>query len=221
MGEIKMSLGFRKVRPTRPNLQRLEERKKFTDRGKRLLEIKRQQFLEHLKENMKFYFAQRKITREKVEKAYNKLLQSYMHYGKRRIQTLAEINKIHFEPIVDITFKQYLGINTPTIKLDLLEKEQLPSYSFQDTPISFDDTIDQVKDLLKEIMVLAEYDYIVYHFAFNYQKIQRRINALEDIIIPRLEYEIHYISEILDDLEREEFIRLRKIKNKIEREEIS
>ena len=71
---------------------------------------------------MKFYFAQRKVTREKAVKAYDKLLQSYMHYGKRRIQTLAEINKIHFEPVVDITFKQLLGINTPTIKLDLLEK---------------------------------------------------------------------------------------------------
>jgi len=216
-----MSLGFRKVRPTRPNLQRLEDRKDFTDRGKRLLEIKRQQFLEHLKENMKFYFAQRKLTREKVVKAYDKLLQSYMHYGKRRIQTLAEINKIHFEPIVDITFKQLLGINTPSIKLDLLEKEQLPSYSFQDTPITFDDTIDRVKDLLKEIITLAEYDYVVYHFAFNYQKIQRRINALEDIMIPRLEEEIHYIGEILDDLEREEFIRLKKIKNKLEKEDES
>ncbi len=215
-----MSLGFKKVRPTRPNLQKLEERKEFSDRGKRLLEIKRQQFLEHLKENLKFYYAQRKKVRENVKKAYQKLLQSYMHYGKRRIQTLAQINRIHFEPIVDITFKQYLGINTPTIKLDLLEKEQLPSYSFQDTPISFDDTIDQVKELLKELIVLAEYDYIVYHFAFNYQKIQRRINALDDIIIPRIEGDIDYIQEILDDLEREEFIRLKKIKNKLEKEEI-
>ena len=163
---------------------------------------------------MKFYFAQRKVTREKVVKAYNKLLQSYMHYGKPKIQTLAEINKIHFEPVVDITFKQFLGINTPTIKLDLLEKEQLPSYSFQDTPISFDDTIDRVKDLFKELISFAEYDYIVYHFAFNYQKIQRRINALEDIMIPRLENEIHYIGKILDDLEREEFIDLKKLKIK-------
>ncbi|MBN2155420.1 MAG: V-type ATP synthase subunit D [Candidatus Lokiarchaeota archaeon] len=213
-----MSLGFRKVRPTRPNLQKLEDRKEFTDRGKHLLEIKRQQFLEYLKENMKFYFAQRKITRDKVKKAYQKLLQSYMHYGKRRIQTIAEINKIHYEPSVNVTFKQYLGIYTPSIRLDILEKEKLPSYSFQDTPIAFDDTIDQVKDLLKEIIILAEFDYIVYHFAFNYQKIQRRINALEDIIIPRLEDEIHYIDEILDDLEREEFIRLKKIKNKLEKE---
>ena len=73
--------------------------------------------------------------------------------------------------------------------------------------------------MVKEIISLAEYDYIVYHFAFNYQKIQRRINALEDIMIPRLESEIHYIGEILDDLEREEFIRLKKIKNKLEKEE--
>jgi V/A-type H+-transporting ATPase subunit D len=214
-----MSLGFKKVRPTRPNLQHLENRKKFTDRGKRLLEIKREQFLEHLKENLKFYYAQRKKVRESVKKAYNNLLKSYMHYGKRRIQTLAQINRIHFEPSADITFKQYLGINTPNIKFDLLEKEKLPSYSFQDTPITFDDTIDQVKELMKQIATLAEYDYIVYHFAFNYQKIQRRINALEDIVIPRLVGDINYIEEILDDLEREEFIRLKKIKTKLETEE--
>ena len=38
-------------------------------------------------------------------------------------------------------------------------------------------------------------------------------------MIPRLEDEIHYIGEILDDLEREEFIRLKKIKNKLEKGE--
>ena len=66
---------------------------------------------------------------------------------------------------------------------------------------------------------MAEFDYIVYHFAFNYQKIQRRINALRDVIIPQLENEIDYIDEILEDLEREEFIRLKKIKKKLEKEE--
>ena len=98
-----------------------------------------------------------------------------MGYGKRRIKTLAEINRIHYEPRVSTNYVNYMGIDIPKIKVDIFEKEKLPSYSFQDTPVDFDDTVDLIKQSFNEIMKLAELDYVIFHFAFNYQKIQRRI----------------------------------------------
>jgi V-type H+-transporting ATPase subunit D len=42
----------------------------------------------------------------------------------------------------------------------------------------------------------------------------RRVNALEHVVIPRLENTISYINSELDEMDREEFFRLKKIQGK-------
>ena len=42
----------------------------------------------------------------------------------------------------------------------------------------------------------------------------RRVNALENVVTPRLENTVQYIKGELDELEREEFFRLKKVQAK-------
>lgn len=211
-----MSTGFRRIRPTKPNLDRLVKRRSFADRGAHLLNIKREQILSQFNDYMKLFTEHRSESREKVQSAYQKLNKSFMQYGKRRIKLLAELEQIHYEPYIDVDYVNYMGIDIPKIKLDILEKEKYPSYSFQDTPVDFDDTVDFIKETLESLIKLAELDYIIFHFAFNYHTIQKRINSLESLVVPKLDDSIFSIRETLEDLEREEFIRMKEIKDHID-----
>jgi V/A-type H+-transporting ATPase subunit D len=69
----------------------------------------------------------------------------------------------------------------------------------------------KVRDLIYE---LAEIENSVYKLAMEIKKTQKRANALEKIQIPRYEDTIKYIDSVLQEKEREDFFRLKRVKGK-------
>ncbi|MEE1492914.1 MAG: V-type ATP synthase subunit D, partial [Massilioclostridium sp.] len=61
-------------------------------------------------------------------------------------------------------------------------------------------------------VVLAEVENSVYRLANAIKKTQRRANALKNIIIPQFEDTVKFITDALEEKEREEFSRLKVIK---------
>jgi V/A-type H+-transporting ATPase subunit D len=49
------------------------------------------------------------------------------------------------------------------------------------------------------------------------KKTARRVNALEQVVIPGIRSQIHFIQQVLDQQEQEDIFRLKRVKGKIVR----
>lgn len=109
-----------------------------------------------------------------------------------------------------LSSRSVMGVDIPMVSLDPSPLEL--SYGFMATGSLVDEAyieFDRVKKLTAE---LAEVENSVYRLATAVNKTQKRANALKNIIIPRLTSTVKFISDSLEEKEREEFSRLKVIK---------
>ncbi|HOV41512.1 MAG TPA: V-type ATP synthase subunit D, partial [Oscillospiraceae bacterium] len=86
-------------------------------------------------------------------------------------------------------------------------------YGFERTNYALDYAyicFDKVKQMT---VVLAEVENSIYRLAVAIKKTQSRANALKNIMIPKFQAYVKYISDSLEEKEREEFSRLKVIKS--------
>jgi len=204
-------LSFKNLKTTKPELDSLKKKRNFSLRGENLLDLKRVQILKLLREYSKDYFNLRLEMREHFLEDIKLLKHAYETIGIRKIKRIANSSKAFLKPEIKITYFHEMGIDVPRIEL-ILPKKQFPTYSYSSTTLYIDILIKRLNEVLKIIMKLAESDYLLYHVAEENKKVKRRIDALDEIIIPRLTASIMTISEVLNDEEREEFIRMKNIK---------
>ena len=148
--------------------------------------------------------------KELFEKAYDVLQEANITMGVRQVQDIAlSIDKAeHF----DITYKSIMGLDVPTVKY---EKPVLrPHYSMYMTGEAIDEAIMIFQKIKNLTYRLAETENTVYKLSIEIKKNQKRANALEKMQIPNLEETVKYISESLEEKEREDFYRLKKIKKR-------
>ena len=75
-----------------------------------------------------------------------------------------------------------------------------------------DDATDAYEKVLSKLIELAEIEVTLRKLLVELKKTNRKVNALEKITIPRMEKDMAYIRLRLEELERENFARLKHIK---------
>jgi H(+)-transporting ATP synthase subunit D len=135
--------------------------------------------------------------------------------GKYGVNLISKLSKIQYKPVVDIQYVKRAGILLTRVKLNISREEILPAYTFENTSHYLDDLIKILKEFFEILIKFSELEDIVLKHSFSFKKVNRRINGLKNIVIPRLNNNIKKIKEILEESERESYIRLKKIKDLI------
>ncbi len=88
----------------------------------------------------------------------------------------------------------------------------MANFGIYETSFAFGNFYLRVKDLREKIYKLAELENSTYRLRREMITTQKRANALEKIQIPKYESAIKKIENILEEKQREEFFRLKKLK---------
>jgi len=193
----------------------LQKRLKFALKGENFLEFKLEQVIFQIKKYWKNYTTQHRIFLAIFKELMIKLNQTYKEMGKRNFRLISYLSKIQFKTLVNVKYLKKIGIVVPKIDYELIREEKLPAYSFENTSHYLDDLIIILIKFFEQLVILAEYEDIMLKLSLSFRKINRRINGLKNIIIPDLHQEIKKIKSILEEIERESYVRLKTIKNLI------
>ena len=199
------------VKPTRMELLKLKKRMKLAERGHKLLKEKRDALVSEFMIVIKQYKDAKNDVEEKLKDAFYDLSISEVLIGS---QELDQISRITLRDInFNVKTKNIMGVHVPIMKTDnVIRRMSERGYGFLSTNGKIDDTAKGFEETLIAIVRLAEVEESVRGIAEEVEKTKRRVNALEYIVVPRLQATIKHIEMRMEEIERESFLRLKKIK---------
>ena len=112
---------------------------------------------------------------------------------------------------IEISFRSVMGVELPTVVLE--DKPVIPQYDIAMTNSYLDIAFLCFNETKRLTAVLAEIENSIYRLAIAIKKTQKRANALKNIIIPKYESQLQFITNSLEEKEREEFSRQKVIKS--------
>ena len=201
------------VPPTRSNLLRMKQELQFAREGYEILDRKREVLtteLVHLAHDAE-------VLQEQVWKllaaAYHALEQAKLTMGQEHVEWAAlAVNKT---VDVKLKFRGVMGVSLPLVEAHGGPPEM--PYSLGDTTATLDEASAAFREVLGHIPEISELVTSVWRLAGELRKTQRRVNALQHIFIPDYEEAVDFIESALEEREREETFRLKRLKTKTAR----
>ena len=196
--------------PTKGNLILAKNSLKLSRQGYELMDKKRNILIREMME----LIDQAKDIQEQIDStfthAYKCLQHANIEHGISLVSQLAYT--VPIEDSIKIKSRSIMGTEIPLV--DYTPDENQPTYSFSTT----DESIDRAREAFRKVkeltIKLSMIENAAYRLATNIKKTQKRANALKNITIPTYTTLVSSISNALEEKEREEFTRLKVIKQR-------
>lgn len=129
----------------------------------------------------------------------------------------SDISKtIPVDDSLTLEYRSVMGVEIPMVHIDEPDKSKL-HFGLNTTGTALDNAFVKFTEVKVMTAELAEIENSVYRLADAIKKTQKRANALKNIMIPKFEETVKFITDALDEKDREEFSRMKVIKRQKEK----
>jgi len=197
------------VKPTRMQLLEIRKKRKLAENGHKLLSEKRDALIAEFFKIIDVRNELRKKVEKEIKEGFHGLIEAEMVMGRTNVLDIAR--QIGVLGDIETTTMNIMGVLTP--QMELLKEEKGLEYGFLHTSAKLDETKEKFSEIMEDVVKLAEVEGTIENLALEIEKTKRRVNALEHIFIPRFHATEKYIELVLDEREREDFFRRKRIKS--------
>ena len=204
------------VNPTRMELLNLKYRTKLAIKGHGLLKEKRDALIKEFFDILDRVKGIRENAERSLREANEALVEAQIAMGDLAVRKASLAVKESID--VDITSRSIMGVTVPITDVKVEERTIIDrGYGFTDTTIQLDEAAKKFEESVKFLIELGEVEKTIFLLAEEIESTKRRVNALEHIMIPRFKNNEKYIDMRLQEMERENFVRLKMIRSTIEK----
>lgn len=206
-----------KANPTRMELLKTKSRIKLAKNGHNLLKQKRDALIMEFFKILKKAKDLRGELNEKMGEAYKSLSIAHAYHTTFELESIA--SGLEQDLGLEVKSRNVMGVRIPEIKEEIEEKKfGERGYSVMGTSAKVDDVVEDFGSVLRIVVTLAETETAIKRLIQEIEKTKRRVNALEFVVIPRLEKQRDDIIFRLEEMERDSFVSLKVIKKRLEEE---
>jgi len=191
------------IRPTKGFLMEMKRRIGFIEKGTEFLKLKRDHLAKELTSSIDVLKGRRSKLLEELQVAYRGVTAAYISLGPTEVRSQASALKSGLE--IEVLPRTTMGVQYPFIKVD--KDPQIAG----ELDITLSEAEEKVLGVLKDIIQIAEFEARAERNADELGKTNRKVNALENTIIPSYKAIIKFIEDKLDEEALEELVRMKLI----------
>ena len=205
------------VKPTRMELLSIRKKLSLAEKGHNLLEQKRDSLVERFFSVIDKRNDLVNDLDELFKDAFQSLIQAQMIMGEDQVDRIARLSPHAGE--LEFTEDNIMGVKIPTMDYQSFTIPKEPSYGMSESCAKLDDSQQQFRTVMQKLLKLADLEGGIKSLAVEIEKTKRRVNVLENNLIPKLKATQKYIEMQLEEREREDFFRRKRIKALMESDE--
>lgn len=202
------------VFPTKANLMATQKSLELATLGYELMDRKKNILVREMMQLV----SEAKEVDKNINDAYKRAYKSLQFANMTLGLCTGFANDVPIDNSLEVDYRSVMGVEIPKIKMG--ETVLQNYYGFDNTNSYLDEAYKNFNEAKQMTVKLAETQSAIFRLADAIKKTQKRANALNNIMIPQFTSTIKFISEALDEKEREDFTRLKVVKSIKEKNEI-
>lgn len=194
--------------PTKANLIKSQSMLTFTRQGYQLLDKKRNVLIREMMDMIEEVERLQKEIDQVFREVYEALEHALLTMGESTVMEIAL--SIPRDEQLTVLSTSVMNVEIP--KIHYVDKALSPAYGFYRTNSAIDLIVAKMAEARRLVYHLAEVENTVFRLALEIKRTSKRANALDKIQIPKYEHLTKWIEESLEEKEREDFFRLKRLK---------